>query len=119
MQQFKNDKPTPLPVQALDHATGYLMAAATLHALAERKKTGRVLNAKLSLARTAHSMQQYRQTDANSDFNPQRESDLNSSIEQTTWGQARRVNFPLTFDTVSTHWDYPATALRSSPAQWM
>ncbi len=27
------DRPVPLPVQALDHATGHLMAAAVLHGL--------------------------------------------------------------------------------------
>jgi hypothetical protein len=30
MRRFNMDKPTPLPVQALDHATGYLMAAAAI-----------------------------------------------------------------------------------------
>lgn len=41
------DKPTPLPVQALDHGTGYLMAAAAITLL------GRGGSARLSLARTA------------------------------------------------------------------
>ena len=46
------DKPTPLPVQALDHATGYLMAAAVLSALAESTSRNAVMDARLSLART-------------------------------------------------------------------
>ena len=28
MRKLGKDRPTPMPVQALDHATGYLMAAA-------------------------------------------------------------------------------------------
>ena len=47
------DRPKPLPVQALDHGTGYLMAAAVLRALRVRNETGRCDSARLSLARTA------------------------------------------------------------------
>ena len=47
------DHPVPLPVQALDHATGYLMAAAILRAVQIRNQTGRIMSARLSLARTA------------------------------------------------------------------
>ena len=45
--------PGALPVQALDHATGYLVAAATLRALAVRERTGRAGRAQLALAATA------------------------------------------------------------------
>ena len=45
--------PGALPVQALDHATGYLVAAATLRALAGRERTGRAGRAQLALAATA------------------------------------------------------------------
>jgi hypothetical protein len=47
------DKPIPLPVQALDHATGYLMAAAAVRGLALRLSKGQATSAGLSLARTA------------------------------------------------------------------
>ena len=47
------DKPVPLPVQALDHATGYLMAAAAVRGLALRLSKGQATFASLSLARTA------------------------------------------------------------------
>ena len=45
-------RPVPLPVQALDHATGYLMAAAVLRALRRRQASGQIFSARLSLART-------------------------------------------------------------------
>src|SRR5215831_2210379 len=48
------ERPCPLPVQALDQATGYLMAAAVARALLVRRVTGAALSAQLSLARTAH-----------------------------------------------------------------
>lgn len=45
--------PGALPAQALDHGTGYLLAAAVLRALTERARTGGSRVATLSLARTA------------------------------------------------------------------
>jgi len=48
--------PGALPVQALDHATGYGLAAAVLALLAERIRTGAGGAAKLSLARTAEEL---------------------------------------------------------------
>jgi hypothetical protein len=51
------DRPTPLPVQALDHATGYLMAAAVLSGLTRRRADGRGSVARLSLARTAAELE--------------------------------------------------------------
>lgn len=47
------ERPTPLPVQALDHATGYLIAAAAARALTRRAQSGQTSLVRLSLARTA------------------------------------------------------------------
>ena len=51
-----SDKPTPLPVQALDHATGYLTAAAVIVDLAAALRSGYGSTASLSLARTARAL---------------------------------------------------------------
>ncbi len=45
--------PGALPVQALDHATGYLIAAAALRGLSERTRSGRPAHARLALTRIA------------------------------------------------------------------
>ncbi len=47
------DRPGVLPCQLLDHATGYLLAAGVLAALARRARTGQVTHVRVSLARTA------------------------------------------------------------------
>src|SRR5262249_4601695 len=47
------DRPVPLPVQALDHATGYLMAAAAVRGISERLAGGAGSRARFSLARSA------------------------------------------------------------------
>ncbi|MGZ4663370.1 MAG: CoA transferase [Arthrobacter sp.] len=49
-------RPGALPVQALDHATGYGVAAAAVRLLAARRRTGLGGNAHLSLARTAEEL---------------------------------------------------------------
>ena len=53
MAAFGTDRPTPLPVQALDQATGYLMAASVIAGLVEREKHGVGSRWRTSLARTA------------------------------------------------------------------
>ncbi|WP_219507333.1 CoA transferase [Nonomuraea ceibae] len=45
--------PGALPAQALDHGTGYLLAAAVLRALTDRQRTGLGRSVRLSLAGTA------------------------------------------------------------------
>ena len=47
------DEPGVLPAQALDHATGYLAAAAALCSLARQRREGGSWHARLSLAHTA------------------------------------------------------------------
>jgi hypothetical protein len=47
------DPPVPLPAQVLDHAAGWLAAAAALEGLRRRHTTGGSWHARLSLARTA------------------------------------------------------------------
>ncbi|MGA4541803.1 CoA transferase [Uniformispora flossi] len=46
-------RPAALPAQALDHGTGYLLAAGVLRALTERQHDGRGTRIDLALARTA------------------------------------------------------------------
>lgn len=51
-----DDKPTPLPVQALDHTTGYLLAAATLRALTMLRVDGLGRSVRTSLARVGETL---------------------------------------------------------------
>jgi hypothetical protein len=51
--------PGALPVQALDHATGYLMAAAVLRALAARARGDDAANARFALAATAAELMRH------------------------------------------------------------
>lgn len=84
--------PTPLPVQALDHATGYLMAAAALEGLRQRHTTGYGAQARLSLARTALLLQQhpYRAENPLTDIRAHAHDTL-PTTELTPWGIGERL----------------------------
>ncbi|WP_343553153.1 CoA transferase [Pantoea sp.] len=85
-------QPTPLPVQALDHATGYMMAAAVLEGLRQRLINGVGWQARLSLARTARLLQQYGAAPANSQSGIHAErDDVLSELEINPWGIAQRL----------------------------
>ena len=63
-------RPRPMSVQALDHGTGYLLAAATLNALRLRRDSGRVMTARLSLAATAEALKSAGQSPVEAGFGP-------------------------------------------------
>ncbi len=48
------ERPGALPAQALDHATGYLLAAGVMAALRQRAEVGGTWRVRTHLARTAH-----------------------------------------------------------------
>ncbi|MEM8787145.1 MAG: CoA transferase [Pseudomonadota bacterium] len=113
------DRPFPLPVQALDHATGYALAAAALRGLAERRRTGAGLRAFTSLAKTADLLTRVAATPAAAPFPKPRAEDYQSALEQTEWGPAHRLKAPLKLGGRRLQWDRPAGRLGSSDAVWL
>jgi crotonobetainyl-CoA:carnitine CoA-transferase CaiB-like acyl-CoA transferase len=112
------DKPVPLPVQALDHATGYIMAAAAIRAVTRRLDDGSGTMAGLSLARTAKLLTEGGAGGSSPPFAPETAADLSPVIESTDWGKARRLKPPATVAGAAMHWSYPARTLGSSAAAW-
>lgn len=113
----KADRPVPLPVQALDHATGYLMAAAALRGLARLEREGLASSSRLSLARTAALLTEHG-TDTGQPFAGAQDSDYAEQPEQTAWGPLLRLRPPLTFAGTPMHWDLPAGPLGTAEARW-
>ncbi|MCP3988534.1 MAG: acyl-CoA transferase [Actinomycetia bacterium] len=109
------DRPTPLPVQALDHATGYLVAATALHGFVERLRSGRGFIGRTSLARTAKTLVSGPRTDIETDLEPAGRADVEEQIEQSAWGPARRLRPPVQVEGAPLRWDLPATELGSEP----
>jgi crotonobetainyl-CoA:carnitine CoA-transferase CaiB-like acyl-CoA transferase len=117
-QRWKQaDKPTPLPVQALDHGTGYLMAASAIRLLTQRLKTGRGGSARLSLARTAKLLIE-QEPGSSEALRAEDAQDQNSHLEQTPWGPAHRLLAPMTISGTPLQWALPATELGSHRPLW-
>jgi crotonobetainyl-CoA:carnitine CoA-transferase CaiB-like acyl-CoA transferase len=102
--------PTPLPAQALDHATGYLIAAAACRALVHGHRSAR-----LSLARTAGFLvglgleEGIQQADAARDLLEPSKSD---------WGPLMQVPHPGRIEGYEVRWPVYAGALGRHEPRW-
>ena len=111
--------PVPLPFQALDHVTGYLMASAVIHAINQQWTNGRVLSARLSLARQAQLLQDLSSSVTDGTLAEVEERHFSPGVEQTPWGTLRRLQLPYRIDGVNLQFDYPVNKLRSAQPRWM
>ena len=108
------ERPTPLPVQALDHATGYLLAAAVIRGVTRAFSTRRGTFARTSLARIAAELVA---AGGQSDTGPVT-SPLPERAEQTFWGDGARLQPPLTVDGAPMGWDRSAAPLGVDEPVW-
>jgi hypothetical protein len=116
MHRYRSDLPKPLPVQALDQAAGYLLAAAVVQGLSRQRATGRASRARTSLARVAALL-----VDGPASADPETAiaetpDDLPHAIEPTAWGPARRLRPPLEVAGHPMRWPLPAGPLGTSAA---
>jgi crotonobetainyl-CoA:carnitine CoA-transferase CaiB-like acyl-CoA transferase len=109
------DRPVPLPVQALDHSTGWLMAASAVAGLRDRLRGGSGSQALLSLARTAAELG--RGGPVEPAGGAAQEVPPGSSIA-TPWGPAALLPFPLRIDGVDLRFDAGPAPLGSAPPSW-
>ena len=111
-------RPVPLPVQALDHATGYLLAAAALRGWARRLTDGLGSSMRTSLARMACALMAGPSTAPDTEAPDPARCEV--SAEVTPWGDARRLAYPARIEGVTIGWERPATRLGSEPnARWL
>ena len=118
MRRRGRDRPTPLPVQALDHATGYMMAAAAVLGLARRRESGRGCETRASLARTSLLLAQHDSSPGEAPIAPETAADCDDRIETTAWGPARRLRPPLAIAGAPMHWDRPPAPIGNDAPQW-
>lgn len=118
MDWRESASPVSLPVQALDHATGYLLAAAAIRALISRMTGEGPLTARLSLARTAKLLIDHRSNPNDFEFEKASAQDYGVSLEQSAWGPAHRLLPPVTIEGAPMWWDRPASQLGSASATW-
>jgi hypothetical protein len=107
-------QPGALPVQALDHATGYGVAAAAIALLARRRHKGLGGSARLSLARTAEELFALPEPGLPRHGLPAPE--LRSMT--STYGELRYVGPPLLVDGQPLDYPSPPAAYGSSALAW-
>jgi crotonobetainyl-CoA:carnitine CoA-transferase CaiB-like acyl-CoA transferase len=110
------DKPFPLPVQALDHATGYLLAAAVGRALTRRLDSSAVSRIHASLIGTANFLWSLPAPEDQ----PPMPADGEFTLEDaaTEWGDARRVPLPGRITGVVPGWRIAAGPLGRHEPAW-
>jgi hypothetical protein len=109
------DRPTPLPVQALDQATGYLTAAAVLTGLAARVRDGAGTRSRLSLARTAVELENARGLEV--DAAAPAPAYPRATVS-TPWGAAELLPAPLSIGGVPLSWTLPPRNLGADDPLW-
>lgn len=116
MRAAAADRPVPLPVQALDQATGYLMAAAVLVGLRDRLASGLGSSARLSLARTAALLEDARGLPRAAPFAVPEPDD--GELLQTGWGPVRVLPPPLEVPGVRIAWERAPRPFGSDNPIW-
>ncbi|MDN7876057.1 CoA transferase [Burkholderia aenigmatica] len=120
MRVMGSDEPVNLPVQAIDHATGYLMATAAIRGLTTRMKQGVGTEVRASLARTAADLQLRSEPMSEVvELLADGQRDRAEHVEPTTWGPASRLLPPVQIDDAPLRWFYPARALGAYEPEWL
>ena len=118
MKWKRSTRPVPLPGQALDQATGYLIAAVAIRALTARLVRGVGTDARLSLARTANELISRQRNEFLVPLDAESDDDLSPTIEESSWGKSRRLNPPVSIEGAPMYWNRPACSLGSSLPSW-
>lgn len=112
------DRPVPLPVQALDHGTGYLLAAAAVRGLTVRQTQGTGSRWRTSLARVGGFLAAHPQDPDGELIGKAEPGDYAPDVEQTDWGAALRLKSPLMLTDALMRWETPAGELGRSQPVW-
>lgn len=109
-------RPVPLPVQALDHTTGYLLAAATLRALTMLRGDGHGRSVRTSLARVGETLVQGGPLPIDGPLVGRVEPSIPLS---TSWGDARMLPAALEVPGVPFVVEHGPAPLGSSEPEWL
>jgi len=113
-------EPVALPCQALDHASGYFMAAAVMATLARQVREGGSWHIRISLARTGRWLQNLGQIENGFDcFDPTQEN-VTDVMEKSKsgFGDLTAVRHAAQMSDTPCRWDRPSMPLGSHPAVW-
>jgi len=113
------DEPRPLPCQALDHASGYLLAFGAMVALARRATQGGSWLVRLSLAQTGRWLDRLGRVNglALDDLRADAVADLMEETA-TPWGRMKAVAPVAQLSETPGRFARPSTPLGAHPPEW-
>lgn len=118
MQRNALDTPRLLPAQVLDHATGYLIAAAAVRGLTVRARAGRGSEWRLALARTAALLRSGGPPAQADELVRPITSPTEDRVYTTPQGPVRRLKFPVHVCAAPLFWERPGDPYGSATATW-
>jgi crotonobetainyl-CoA:carnitine CoA-transferase CaiB-like acyl-CoA transferase len=113
-------QPKPLPCQAIDHASGYLMAFGAMAALARRATEGGSWHVRVSLAQIGHWMRALgRVTDGLACSDPSFDT-VRDRLEESDsgFGRITTVRHAAVMPDTPPHWARPSVPLGTHAAEW-
>lgn len=112
--------PKELPCQALDHASGYLMALGTIAALKRRAEEGGSWHVRVSLARTGRWLQELGRVAGGPRCPPPQEAEIEALREdsESGFGRLSAIRHAAQMSQTPARWLRPAVPLGSDPPAW-
>jgi crotonobetainyl-CoA:carnitine CoA-transferase CaiB-like acyl-CoA transferase len=112
-------QPKPLPCQAIDHASGYLMAFGAMTALARRAAQGGSWHVRVSLAQTGHWMRGLGRIDGLAAPDPGFD-DVRDRLEESAsgFGKLIAVKHAATMSETPPRWARPSVPLGTHQPRW-
>jgi crotonobetainyl-CoA:carnitine CoA-transferase CaiB-like acyl-CoA transferase len=112
--------PKPLPCQALDHGSGYLLAFGALTALTRRMREGGSWHVQVSLARTGRWIRDLGRIENGLAIATPAVEDVADLMEtsESGWGRLHAVGHSARLSETPARWDRPSSPLGTHPATW-
>jgi crotonobetainyl-CoA:carnitine CoA-transferase CaiB-like acyl-CoA transferase len=114
------EAPKPLPAQALDHGTGFLMAFAAMAALKRRATEGGSWHVRCSLAQTAHWFRQLGRVEGGLARPALKMEDVKDRLydSDSGFGRLTAVRHSPVMSETSPRWDRPSVPLGTHRPEW-
>ena len=112
-------QPKPLPCQAIDHASGYLMAFGAMTALARRATGGGSWHVRVSLAQTGHWIRRLGRVDGLACPDPSFDAVKGRMEENDSgFGRLTTVRHAATMSETPPRWTRPSVPLGTHQPEW-
>lgn len=114
------ERPRPLPAQALDHASGYLMAFGAMVALTRRAREGGSWHVRVSLAQTGLWLRNLGRIDGGLHCRDPGLEDVRDRLEETAsgFGQLTAIRHAAELSITLVRWSRPSVPLGTHAPAW-